>query len=426
MFGFLIYTLINGFKPCIDLYSQPFGEVNNKVRRMLDDHIQNDYGTEPIDSIDITITDDELDLLPLSDDLHLYSDSDDDGNMVNDNVKKKNQNPKTWEELPNYQEYLTKEIIWCIDRTIQVYKSELINNIGEETRSEILWLSSFVVNILDDILPETADHIKTKIKELLDSRSENDNIQINCEHLYAMTAYNLGEDINHNKLVSICDRKQIIEETDLDHNTPRSAMITFMHQGIISQAYKLNGYNSAVNMKWISERYGISVKQYMEDKYKFPRSVLVSKVRAQNAYFLMHYPILVLNMGKGALGNIDINFIQPILNGWFDFLTSRKSYWTNNFELLAEVILSIIICKRHTDGYELPNNFESGIFLIQQSITLKYNGRRNAKIGNLSVYFFKENRNSGTKRHQSYHTNILVALVMSNYIAWKNESVNRN
>ena len=79
---------------------------------MLDEHIQNDYGKEPIDSIDITITYDELDLLPLSD--------------------------------------------------------ELLNNIGKENRSDILWLYSFVVNILDDILPETADHIKTKIKELLE------------------------------------------------------------------------------------------------------------------------------------------------------------------------------------------------------------------------------------------------------------------
>lgn len=329
--------------------------------------------------------------------------------------------PKSWVEMSNYNDYLSLEIKWCFDRIMLAYNVQSNNNRGEENRCEIIWLCSFLVKLLKDVSPDTSKYIKKELCNLEIHEKNEHRTNVKCSHLYVTAYENMNERFHVSKNLEELKNKQEIVENTNKANTCRDSVVLFMNEGILSQSHQVSNKKPSVDMEWIANQYKISVKQYKKEEYRFPNNTLVSQVRAQRAYFLLHYPILVLNMGTSVMGDVDTEFLQPIFNNWFKFLTSSENHWKYNFELLAEVILCIILCKKYESNYQLPEHFENIIFLIQQTIVSQFGNRRDAKLGNLSVYFFKINRNSGYKIHQSYHTNVLVALFMSNYITWKNE-----
>ena len=132
------------------------------------------------------------------------------------------------------------------------------------------------------------------------------------------------------------------------------------------------------------------------------------------------YPLLATEMGSQKRQDlpVDTAFLEPLLNGWFLALTQYEVVWRSNFELLVEVALVIVICKRHSPkSYKLPRLFEETVFDIQQKLVNdpRAEARRHTPLPRPSVYYLGNNPQSGTQRHQSYHTNVLVALLMVNY-----------
>ena len=334
---------------------------------------------------------------------------------------------RNWAEMSRYEDIMRGEIEWCLGQVGQAYQQEPARTQkGEENRADMIWLASVAVALL------WPGQVRTRLRDMwhghLRSRPPSSDFEVACEHLFMVAAHNLGVDdhVGPEELREMEDQKDISASVGGDAD-PRDAMVVLMDEGILCHAREACGLVTTVSPGWLAEEYRRSVRRFPASTYRLsvhPHTAEVPLEDAQRAYFLMHYPLLVLNIGLEPGAEVDVPFLAPIVADWFQFLTATEARWTRNYELLAEVSLTLLLLERNviarrTGASILPPGFEEKIFRMQRTLRERNGARSNVRVPGFSVYFFRNHSQSGTLRHQSYHTNVLMALLMANYLEWK-------